>query len=398
MFAPTLNRKVHVALSVLMTLSLLTNCGGGVGSGGTGSAVSTVAVGPISGYGSIIVNGVRFDDSKAIVQSDDGGTRTRADLKLGMVTEVDGSDLTTAAGKQSATASSIRIVSAIVGPVTGVNPSTASLTVLGQTVLVTPATVFDDKLAGGLGNIGPGAIVEVYGRYDAARSRYTATRIERRTEATFFKLRGPISAIDLGAKILTVGGQAISYAGLTTLGNVGALLGVIVRTQLNLTANNGVWTAVALQAGALALPDRDDAQVEGRISAWTSSRQFSIDGIPVDASAASFSGSEAAVILGARVEVQGSSSGGVLHASVVKVEGDEDVTNSSFELHGEVESLDITAKTFSLRGVTVNYGGAVQFESGGPSDLALGRSVQVQGTLSRDGVSIDALNISFEGS
>ena len=397
MFAPTLNRKVHVALSVLMTLSLLTNCGGGVGSGGTGSAVSTVAVGPISGYGSIIVNGVRFDDSNAVIQNDDGAVRTRADLKLGMVTEVDGSDLTTAAGKQSATASSIRIVSEIVGPVTGVDPSTASLTVLGQTVVITPATVFDDRLAGGLSNIGPGAIVEVYGRYDAARGRYTATRIEGRADAAFYKLRGPVGAVDPVAKILTVGGQAISYAKLTTAGSVGALIGTIVRAQLNLTAVGGVWIAVALQAGALALPDREDAQVEGRISAWTSSQQFSIDGIPVDASGASFSGIEAAVLLGARVEVEGSSSGGVLHARVVKVEGDEDENNSSFELHGVVETLDIIAKTFDVRGVTVNYGGPVQFESSGPADLAIGRRVQVQGTLSRDGVSVDALNISFGG-
>ena len=39
-------------------------CGGGVDSGGTGTGhTSTLAVGPISGFGSIIVNGVRFDDS-----------------------------------------------------------------------------------------------------------------------------------------------------------------------------------------------------------------------------------------------------------------------------------------------------------------------------------------------
>jgi hypothetical protein len=397
MHAPSFNRLVHIALSVLMSLTLLTNCGGGVGTGGTGRALSTVAVGPINGYGSIIVNGVRFDDRYAVIQNDDGSVRSRGDLKLGMVTEVDGVDLTTFAGKQSATASSIRIVSDIVGPVTGVDTSGAALMVLGQTVVITPATVFDDRLSGGLSNLRPGAIVEVYGRYDAARSRYTATRIEDRSDATFYKLRGPVGAVDPVAKILTIGGQAISYAGLTTAGDVGALIGVLVRAQLNMTLEGGVWTAVALQAGAFALPDREDAQVEGRISAWTSSRQFSIEGIPVDASGATFFGSESAVLLGARVEVEGSSGGSVLHATIVKVEGDENQTNSSFELHGAVETLDIIAKTFGLHGVTVSYGGPVQFGSGGPADLAVGRSVLVQGTLSPDGVSVDAQTISFDG-
>ncbi|MEQ1683889.1 MAG: DUF5666 domain-containing protein [Burkholderiaceae bacterium] len=397
MFANPLNRKVLLALPLLMILLLLTNCGGGVGSGGTGSGVSTVTVGPISGYGSVIVNGVHFDDSSAMIRSDDGTARTRADLKLGMVTEVDGSDLTTSAGKQTATALSIRIVSEIVGPVTGLDLNTNSLTVLGQTVVVTPATVFDAQLSGGLIAIAPGAIVEVYGRYDAARSQYTATRIESRTGTTFYKLRGPVGVVDSVSKIVIVGGQAISYAGLLAVGNVDALLGAIVRTKLSLAANGGVWDALSLQAGALALPQRDDAQVEGRISAWTSSRQFSVDGIPVDASAAIFTGAESDVVLGGRVEVEGASSGGVLRARVVTIEGDEDASNSFFELDGLIESLDLGARSFSIRGVTVNYGGAVQFLSGGPNDLAIGRSVDVHGTLSRDGASVDALTVSFEG-
>jgi len=64
-------------------------------------------------------------------------------------------------------------------PVSAVDPVVGSVTVLGQTVLVTPATVFDPSLAGGF-ELADRITVEVYGRYDAAKGRYTATRIEAR--------------------------------------------------------------------------------------------------------------------------------------------------------------------------------------------------------------------------
>ena len=101
--------------------------------------------------------------------------------------------------------------------------------------------------------------------------------------------------------------------------------------------------------------------------------------------------------MGARVEIEGTSSGGVLLARTVRVEGDEDAGNSAVELHGAIEMLDTAAMTFVVRGVTVNYGGAVQFSSGSAADLAVGKAVQVQGTPSASGDRVDATTISFEG-
>ncbi|HET9821328.1 MAG TPA: hypothetical protein VFQ16_05830, partial [Burkholderiaceae bacterium] len=53
-----------VALALGVTLS---GCGGGVETGGTGAS-NTYAEGPITGFGSVIVNGVRFDDRSADVE------------------------------------------------------------------------------------------------------------------------------------------------------------------------------------------------------------------------------------------------------------------------------------------------------------------------------------------
>src|SRR5690349_21667234 len=73
--------------------ALVAGCGGGGDAGapsfgGAGATASSFAAGPITGFGSVIVRGVRFDDSKAKVSDDDGVETTKDALKLGMNAEV----------------------------------------------------------------------------------------------------------------------------------------------------------------------------------------------------------------------------------------------------------------------------------------------------------------------
>ena len=118
---------------------------------------STYASGPITGFGSIIVNGVRFDDIGASIEDDDGLVRSHDELGLGMRTEVTASAITTAAGVASATASSIRVQSAIVGPLEAINTTQAMLTVLGQTVAVVATTWYNNSITGGIASLTPAA-------------------------------------------------------------------------------------------------------------------------------------------------------------------------------------------------------------------------------------------------
>ena len=388
------NSCARVVAAVALSLFIAAGCGG-VDSGGTG--ITAFAAGPVSGYGSIIVNGIRFDETVALIRDDDGATRTRDQLKLGVMTTVDATGLTVSGTTQRATATTIRMGSEIVGPIDMVDVASGSITVLGQTVLVTAATVFDDRISGGLLGLQSGNIVEIYGRYDQSRERYAATRIEPSPAPAFYKVRGAVALVDTSAQTFVVGSQTIDYGSVPAGDRLNVVPGVIVRAKLEPRSVAGVWKAIGLSVAVVQLPDREDAQVEGRISAWTSSSRFSVNGVPVDASRASFPDGESGVVLGARVEVEGSSTAGVLRARVVKVEGDENANNSSFELHGSIDSLDTTAKTFMLHGVLVDYGGSVTFESGTASDLAPGRQVQVQGNLSSDGIRIRAQDIKFEG-
>jgi hypothetical protein len=131
---------------------------GGVGSGGTG----VFAAGPITGFGSIVVNDVRYDESAATVVDDDDANRTRAELKLGVTVTIDADPISTDASGRAAVARSVRLVGEIVGPDSAVDAAAGTLSVLGPTVGIGVDTVFDEQLAGGLAGIAAGVTLEVY--------------------------------------------------------------------------------------------------------------------------------------------------------------------------------------------------------------------------------------------
>jgi hypothetical protein len=380
---------------LLATLALIGGCGG-VDSGGTGTgASSTYASGPITGYGSIIVNGVRYDDSSASIEDDDGRQRSRDELKLGMRTEVLASTITVAGGVASATASSIRVHSEIVGPLESVDAANALLVVFGQRVAIVATTWFDSNLAGGIQALLPGDLLEVYGVLDVAAGRYVASRIERRAGATAYKLRGAVGALSLAARTITLGSSTIDWSGVPPADPAIDLApGRLVRVTLAPAPVAGVWRATALTVGQPMQEDREFAEIEGRITAFTSPTAFVVNGLPVDASAASFQGA-AAVALGVEVEVRGSLRGGVLVADRVELEDDSDGPEP-FELHGSIDSVNVLAMRFVVRGVTVMWSTATRFDSSSATDIQVGRRVEIKGRLSADGLLIEATSVHVE--
>ncbi len=379
---------------------LLVACGGGGDatppSGATPAAASTYTQGAITGFGSVIVGGVRFDDSAATFDDDEGNSRSRSELKLGMMVEIDAGSVDRSAG--SALAMRIRIGNEIVGPVGTIDTAASTVQVLGQTVLVTTSTIFDESLAGGLAALRTGTIVEVYGILDPSSGRVVATRIEAEAGATAYKLRGQIKNLDATLKTFTINGQLISYASLPGIGVPPGLTNdQIVRVRLQTTQVAGAWVATALRGG-LRVPDvsRREAHVEGVISTFTSSSNFQVNGLQVDASGASFPDGTAGIVLGARVEVEGVVTAGVLVASKVEIEDHRSPGERPLELRGEMGNLNTTDKTFALRGVTVWYGGTVEYRDGTVATLTNGKRVEVKGVLSTDRTRLEARRIEFK--
>ena len=396
-FLGALRRPLSGWSAGIVLALLLAACGGGggagdqagVGTGGTGTISSTVTVGPISGFGSVIIAGVRYDDTTATVTDEDGNARSRTDLKLGMLTAITGSaDFVAGTG----VATGIRYGSEIVGPVTAVDAGAGTFRVLGVSVSVKPATVFDDRLAG-LSALRVGDRVEVYGLYNAAAGGYTATRIEPQALATRFKLRGAVEALDVSNRRFTLAGALIDYTGvpaaqLPTLAN-----GMIVRASATRLPAAGVWAVDSLGAAPRAVLADGEAKIEGDIAAFVSATSFVVDGVTVDATGASVAGT---LGVGMRVEVEGTVRNGVLLAKEIEASDEDAEDSEEFEITALITGFDATTQRFSLRGQLIDASGAVSFENGSRATLANGRKVELKGYFDAGAGAVVATKIHFE--
>ena len=410
---PLTRRHLLLGAASLGAAGLLAACGGGGGdaeaapAGGGGSGAS-FASGPITGFGSIIVGGVRFDDSVARVEGDDGQTRRRDELKLGSVVEIEGGRLDRALGL--CTAMRVVLGHSLLGPRDDATLGASSLVLLGQTVVVTDRTVFDASVPGGtLDGIKQGDVVEAHALYDPADLQFIATRLEVKTGVTEYRLRGPATSIDTANRTFMLGTEAIYYGNALPAVQGSALFeGAFVRVHLQ-TAKDTVrdaWVATRLRVGLRALQLRNDAEaeVEGVVARFVSLQDFTVNGMPVDASGASFPDGSAGVVAGARVEVSGTIVDGVLVATQVELEdsrrggnmGGQPRDRMPFEFHGAISGLDTGTKTFALRGMTIWYGGTVEYRNGTEANLADGRRVEVKGVMAADRQRIEARLIEFE--
>jgi hypothetical protein len=378
-----------------LALAQLPGCGGsgGVDSGGTGMDTPTLAIGPISGLGSIVVNGVHYDETQAQVVDADGQALTASALTLGSVTRIDASPPVNTGTRLEAVARAIQVTEALVGPVEAVNATAGTARVLGQTVSTTAGTVFEASLGSGLASLRVGAVVAVFGQVDRVGARIVATRIEPRSGVSHYTVTGSVLSLDRAASRLGLGLLTI---GLAEAGSLPSTLdiGAVVRVKLRTTATGGVWAATALRLNDPPLPDRDNIEIEGRVTAFATAQRFSVDGIVVDATSATFG--SGTVALGKRVEVDGRSVAGTIIARKVSVDDEDGGSDSSIELEGRITSLDVAAQTFVVRGTTVRYDANTRFISSTAADLALNRKLSVKGRPAADRSLVQATSIHIE--
>lgn len=363
------------ALLALLGTALLPACGGGtdiagVSSGGTGSFTT----GSIIGLGSVIVNGIRYNDDKAAI-SIDGVPGSPADLKLGMVVRIQGSAITAATATSLATAdaTSVSCSSEWKGVVEAVDPTAKTFTLLGLKVHVLDTTIFEDGMFHGMH---VGDAVEVYGFSftDPASGDLAlrATRVEVQDQAlSRYRLSGVVSHLSSANHTFQLGNTTIDYA--SAKGATGLQNGQLVRVDLQIAQNaSGHWVATAVRAENTSseLEDDHEAEIEGAITSLTSPTAFSVGGIPVDASGVL---NLTSLSLGQRVEVKGSILNGTVIATRVEVEDDEDIEAQEYEFHGAISNL--TPNTFDVRGYTVHYNGSTTLE---PSNTTLANDLYVE--------------------
>lgn len=404
--------------ALALTLGLIACGGGGDSSTPTNPVASNstgISQGTIAGFGSIIVNGVRYDDSSASVSytdDDDNGGRRRDDLRLGMVVTINGSS-----GTATGTATAISFGSELKGPVRSMSmpqstsstvasaSQTQTLNILGQQVEINQRTVFDSvSLPNGYADIRVGQVLEIHGLLDVAANKLLATRIERENNANKYKIVGNINSANLTSKTFKIGSETIQY-GATEVKRLRAAIvdGATVRVTLATTpAGTDTWNATRIVSKQRFVGSLVRFEVEGIITAYTSAAQFSIGTLNINASNATFPRGNTGLGLGSRVEVKGQLVNDVFVATSVKIENRGNVSpsnnedNDQIELHGAISNLNTTDKIFTLRGLQVSYAGVVTYRKGTASNLVNGVKVEVKATLTGTGTALQAQRISFE--
>ncbi|MFL1405805.1 DUF5666 domain-containing protein [Marinobacter sp. M1N3S26] len=365
--------KLTMAVKALMIGALagsLAACGGGGGSGsGSGSgddsaSASGTSVGPVSGFGSVYVNGTYFntDDLGGSITSDDGLTLEN-ELEKGMIllVKADWDD-----DRNEGRARSVEYDDTLRGALTTFSwddvENTGSLTVAGQTVVLDGRTVIRSgadlaTVSGAPGNYrvrvsawrqGDGSFRASFVGIRPIGDRFTDDD-ELETE-----VEGVIADLDRDTRTFTINGLQVDYGlaefdddldGADDLRN-----GLIVEVEGYLS--EGVLMAREIEGDDDGFEDDDDVEVSGAIAGDydASARRFTLNGVTVQVTGdTEFDDGlrESQLADGLFVKVEGKYRGGLLEAEEIEPrDGDA-------ELEGVIDSVNLAEDRMQVSGVTV---------------------------------------------
>ena len=364
----------------------------------TGMIVS----GPITGFGSVIVNGTEFQtDSASVSMDDEAGALS--DLRVGMVVSVTG---VMEIDSGIAYAEQIRFNDDAEGPISSIDHGNGSFVVLGKTVLVDELTEMEN---GSFESLGEGNMVQVSGLW-RNEERVQATHIRRIANewqnGMTMEVKGEIADLDIGQHRFRIGTQWFDYSqAALELGDVDIANGLYVEASCDHAPGDGDMILDRVQ-----LRDRDrdrdrdhqcdsdcDTEIEGYITSFVSATEFEVDGQPVTTTdeAVYVNGTADTLAVDVKVKVDGAiDDNGVLVATRIVFR-----LPSLIEIDADVEALDADNGTITLLGIVVtttsdtmyhdhSAAGALDF---GFDDLVVGVRVEVRAY--KDGDSIFATRV-----
>jgi hypothetical protein len=377
---------LRVALTtacIVAAAATLAGCGGGTdGTGATPPtpvSIATTSSGVMT-KGSVILNGVRFDDSTTAVTDDRG--RNAAALANGMVVKLRGRSDDNGNG----VAERLDVENELRAAITAIDAAASpqSFVAAGITVLVDSQTVYSN--VANFAALTVGARVEVHGLRDTA-GRLRATRVELVAAGQGAdELRGTVSAVNTGADTFLLNGSiTVNYAGATfspaSTSETSLTTGVLVEVRGSLAG--AVFTATQidfenLEDDNLRGRENEKQETEGFVSGFTAHPgTFQVDGRSVTTTATTrfVSGSAADLANDVKVEAEGTvNAQGVLVASKLEFK------QVRVQLHGRVTAVDTTARTIVVLGQTVRATSLTRIDargSGGNSTSLADLSVNV---------------------
>jgi hypothetical protein len=360
--------KISTSMTLLIS-AFLVACGGGgeqvAGIDGRGSPdpVGVVSKGTVTGFGSVIVNGVRYETNTATFTID-GSPGQQSDLAVGDIVVVRG---TVNADGTSPTASSVTFDDVVEGPISAIDSVASTITILGQLVHIDVDTSFDDSISTpSIEGLGIADVVEVSGFFLADGS-ISATRIEPKPASTEFEVTGLVN--NLSGMSFELGALAVDFSG-AQLDNFPAGTPEDGQRVEVKGMNFGIGgellaTRVEFKGSDLGGANGDQAEVEGFITRFSSASDFDVEGVSVvtNGSTIYVNGTAADLALNRKVEVEGSvDTSGRITATKVEIK-----LSNFIRIEGRVDS--VASSSVVIFGVTINTDALTRFEDKSSADL-----------------------------
>lgn len=366
-----MNIKKLAATIAVTAAAVLSACGGGGSSGGIGGTGNNpdVAVGTITQFGSVWVNGVEYETGADTTIRIDDNPGAESDLRIGMVVRVDGSISGARAGE-------ITVDGAVKGFVEQVIDANR-MVVMGQLIQIDNTTRFENGVRPVAGNR-----VDVHGLV-AGDGVISAGYIERKTTAPTppFAVKGVVKNQSTGAQTFQIGTLTVVYAG-ATIGDMPGTSwnGLEVEVKGSTCAAApvcGTLTASKVEPNGVDVSGAEKAEVEGVVSA-VSAGGFTLGGVQVTTSATTrYEGGLAAdLIVGSKVEVEGPVSGGTIAATKVSF-------RDAVRIEGDIASISGNTLTIAgVGGVSISVPSFAELtDVASVGDLAVGNHLRVRGKL-----------------
>ena len=370
-----MNSKFKVWVCALLP-ALLFGCGGGGGGGTGGTGVVVVSSGVMT-KGSVILNGVRYDDTAANVVIDDK-PKFPIDLRDGMVVQVRGR-IAERGGTAERVEAQVEVRGSAVVTSLGVAANPQRFVVLGQTIFI------DDQTE--LSNVVPpitvaalnGVLVEVHGLRDAS-GNIRATRVEANTvqmaDNAVDEIRGVVKNLPAGAfpKTFTLGTQTILVNSVNLITPAGATLANDIVVEVH-CLRNCINLAGQFVASKVDVESAEDSafqpgmnqrfEVEGLISEYSlpTDNDFIVAGVRVTTSdSTKFEGGLSTDMAdNTKVEAEGVWNGTALVASkiefkrsVVRLQGFVTVSTApTFMLNVAGRLVSVEADSFTIFTIAV---------------------------------------------
>jgi len=367
-------------LLALLSVLLLVSCGDGgvtiIAGGGIGGS-GIISIGTIAAFGSITVNGAEFDTTNAviIVEGEEVGVgdgAALAYLEIGMVVTVEG---TGSEDEENLVADRIIYNDNVEGPVqsiTGVNPTRKDIVVLGQTVILNTVTVFKGTT---FDDIAENDVVEVSGFVDDAGTVW-ATFLEK-TDGVVFEVTGFVENLKPLEKTFEINALTVDYSLADTGGLPGGEPAEGLLVEVGGTLNGPVMEADVIELGdELEAEDVGEVEVTGFVTDVASAFEFSVGNqvVLINADTEFVDGDAGDIVLGQKLEAEGTLEGGILFADEVEFWEPDQI-----EVEGLVTDDTSAPNEFTVGDQLVQTDVDTVYEDGTPDEIALGVNLEIKG-------------------